>query len=33
MIEALIWTSMLWAGVLGWGGARVAWHLLSRHEY
>jgi hypothetical protein len=29
----LIFTSMLWAGVVGWGGARVVWHLMSRREY
>lgn len=33
MIEALIWTSVLWSCVVGWSAARVAWHLLSRPEY
>jgi hypothetical protein len=33
MSSALIWTSMVWALVVGWSGARVLWFLMSRREY
>jgi hypothetical protein len=31
--EWFVYTTMLWALVVGWGGARVVWFLMSRREY
>jgi hypothetical protein len=33
MSEWFIWTTVLWAFVVGWGGSRVLWWLCSRREY
>lgn len=33
MSEFFIWTTALWALIVGWSGARVLWHLMSLPEH
>ena len=33
MMDALFWTSVVWAAYVGWAGSRMAWYLMSRREY
>jgi hypothetical protein len=31
--DAFVYTTMLWALVMGWSGARVVYYLMCRREY